>query len=728
MRSKTSFFNFTLFWKDVSRFWPVWGGYLAIWTLLGPLTILGNRYSYGGKALRAANHVLELGYVGGVIMGFIFAVLAAMAVWSFAYRTRSAHAMASLPVRREGMFTALGLAGLLPLLAANVLTVILLYLTELLMGCVDWISLGWFLLLTSLPLLFFYGLATFCAQLTGNILVLPALYLLLNFLVPALELLVRTIGGMLVFGMRQGLETFSLLRLSPLIGMLRYGGVGSYYYTDPNGVTTLSRATVNGWGMLGIYAGVGVVLLVLALLLFRRRRMESAGDVVAVNVLKPVFRWCMAFGCAMGLGLLLYAVIDEGFYNGARFSDVQMAQLLTLTLLMFLGAFVGWFVAQMLIKKSFRVFRSHWVGYGVCCLVIALAMFATEFDLFGFERRVPDPERVERVELECYNGSRVTLSRPESLEAVTALHRSIVGNKAQYESGVRDNSVYLELTYHLNNGRTMFRHYSLYYDWEQPGDVVALQALINSPEATASRKETPFPINADTVTGGSVQVLLSAGEGAALDGYDSPEDWILTEVCGYSPEELALLDEAARENALADAVYNRAYNSMDFLAQQMDMGDWPVTEMSTATETAPNRYDWLPDQDWGGYIPLEDIDLSQVLFYHTFEFSIREMVELYETCILPDIQDGTLGRVYILNVGAYYREATGVEISIDAKQTDFSDGNSDPDAPSVEMGERYHHFYTTATVDSSRTNAWLEAHDIPVHSLAEILNVEAALG
>lgn len=724
MRSKTSFFNFTLFWKNVSRFWPVWGGYLAIWILLGPMTLLGNRYGIGGNALRAANQVLELGYVGGVIMGFIFAVLAAMAVWSFAYRTRSAHAMASLPVRREGMFTALGLAGLLPLLAANVLTVILLYLTELLMGCVDWISLCWFLVLTSLPLLFFYGLATFCAQLTGNILVLPALYLLLNFLVPGVELLLRTIGGMLVFGMRQGLDTFSLLRLSPLIGMLRYGGVGSYYYTDPNGVTTLSRATVNGWDLMGIYAVVGVVLLGLALLLFRRRRMESAGDVVAVNVLKPVFRWCMAFGCAMGLGLLLYAVLTEGFFDGGRLSNPRMAQLLLLTLLMFLGAFVGWFVAQMLIQKSFRVFRHHWAGYGICCLVVALAMFATEFDLLGFERRVPDPARVESVEVYA-QGDNTRLSRPESLEAVTALHRSIVEHKNQHEAGNGD-SVYLELTYHLNNDRTMFRRYNLYYDWEQPGDAGTLQTLINTPEATASRKQTPFPLNADTVTGGSVQALLSAGEGAALDGYDSPEDWILTEVCGYSRGELPLLDGAERRNALADAVYNRAYNSMDFLMQQMDMLDWPVTEMATAMETAPDRYDWLPDQDWGGYIPLEDIDLSQVLFYHTFEFSIREMVELYETCIQPDIADGTLGRVYILSDGAYYRETTGVEIYIDAKQVVVADGKSDPNAPGVEETiENYHHFQTTVTVDSSRTNAWLEAHNIPVYPLETVLNGRA---
>ena len=43
MQSKTSFFNSSIFWKTVSRFWPVWGSYLAAGILALPVVILANR-------------------------------------------------------------------------------------------------------------------------------------------------------------------------------------------------------------------------------------------------------------------------------------------------------------------------------------------------------------------------------------------------------------------------------------------------------------------------------------------------------------------------------------------------------------------------------------------------------------------------------------------------------------------------------------------------------------
>ena len=40
MRSKTSFFNKTLFLKSVARFWPVWGSYFVIWLIILPVVLL----------------------------------------------------------------------------------------------------------------------------------------------------------------------------------------------------------------------------------------------------------------------------------------------------------------------------------------------------------------------------------------------------------------------------------------------------------------------------------------------------------------------------------------------------------------------------------------------------------------------------------------------------------------------------------------------------------------
>lgn len=47
MRSKTSFFNPTLFGKNVTRFWPLWVLYTVIWVIVLPLPAL-NELRIGG--------------------------------------------------------------------------------------------------------------------------------------------------------------------------------------------------------------------------------------------------------------------------------------------------------------------------------------------------------------------------------------------------------------------------------------------------------------------------------------------------------------------------------------------------------------------------------------------------------------------------------------------------------------------------------------------------------
>jgi ABC-2 type transport system permease protein len=39
MRSKTSFFNRTVFLKNFTRFWPIWALYLVVWILLMPVAL-----------------------------------------------------------------------------------------------------------------------------------------------------------------------------------------------------------------------------------------------------------------------------------------------------------------------------------------------------------------------------------------------------------------------------------------------------------------------------------------------------------------------------------------------------------------------------------------------------------------------------------------------------------------------------------------------------------------
>ena len=79
MQSKTSCFNKTLFWKHVTRFWPVWGAYLAIWLLAMPVSLLSQREYLISSPVSVQQSVLNA-IQSGVVMSFVFSVLMLRAI------------------------------------------------------------------------------------------------------------------------------------------------------------------------------------------------------------------------------------------------------------------------------------------------------------------------------------------------------------------------------------------------------------------------------------------------------------------------------------------------------------------------------------------------------------------------------------------------------------------------------------------------------------------------
>ena len=90
MPSMRSYFNFTLYKKHLTRFWPIWALYAIIWFFILPVNLIlnGNMGYYGthAAALRFANEeVLRMLPEFGLGMGVLFGLLCAMAIWSYLY-------------------------------------------------------------------------------------------------------------------------------------------------------------------------------------------------------------------------------------------------------------------------------------------------------------------------------------------------------------------------------------------------------------------------------------------------------------------------------------------------------------------------------------------------------------------------------------------------------------------------------------------------------------------
>ncbi len=438
MKSKTSLFSPGLSRNILSRFWPLWLIYLGLLLVQLPVAISGY-VSQGISARYTMECILQLAVdVAGYAMAA--SLLSVMAVFSYLYSKRSCSLINSLPVRRETAFVTACLTGLMPLLLAEVLTWL--------------ISLGVFagsetalpeylnswLLAALLSTLASYGFALFCAMLTGHILVLPVLFLVLNTAVYVLEALVQTLLNTLVYGYEGGT---SISRLSPL----PYAGKALRVISYPASGSLEPEYILLGMDSLAVYAVAGVLFIVPALLLYRRRKMEAVGDVVAIKALEPVFKYCASIYAALGLGALMAESMDNALSSGPPEAAV-------LALMLLLGAALGYYAAEMLLQKSLRVFRSRIRGLIVVWAVFLLGVVVAELDLTGYERRVPETEEIQSVVL--VNDGRVT-EDAESIKLTRKIHQTAIDNEEHNRQAESTSIIYIR--YELKDGSSLGRSY-----------------------------------------------------------------------------------------------------------------------------------------------------------------------------------------------------------------------------------------------------------------------------
>lgn len=511
MPSGTSFserriFYPTLWKKNMTRFWPIWAVYGAGWLLALPLNLLLQHADDETSGISDLHYftwvtVREASAEASAVAVFFFSILAAMAVFSYLYNNRSAGFLHTLPVCREGLFLTNYLSGFSFLLFPSVLVFGVTLLAELARGCLDVGTLGLWLLAQVLLTLFFYSFAVFCAMFTGHTLALPVFYGILSGLAYGLVNLINMVLSEFVFGY-QSADLLQRLGnwLSPLV--LLYQRLSVQKVWDNQG--EILSVQLHGVGYLVVYAAIGFLLAVAALLIYRKRNLESAGDVVTIRWVRPVFKYGMAFCSAMTLGLFLYYFFTFGMAGRAW----RMLAFLVL------GGGVGYFAAEMLLQKAFLVFRQSWKGYLGFSLIIAILIVGMELDLTGFESRVPAAEKVLSVQISDVSSApydsadylNITAEDNGTILTALALHQSVVDNRRDYEQedtyGMAESQslpdgtvlqnvqtrgwVNFTLRYELLGGGSMIREYGipvtdeLLADPKSPASL--MEDLLNRPE------------------------------------------------------------------------------------------------------------------------------------------------------------------------------------------------------------------------------------------------------
>lgn len=503
MKSKMSFYNTGVGKNLLKRFWPLWVLYFLLLVAALPMEISGSGFEQWRNPAEITQDILQVG-VTLAQWSFALCAIVVMAMFSHLYSSRSCGLMASLPVRRETVFITACLTGLLPMLLADVACF---GITALLYAGSEYVTLsalGTWLAAVVLANVAFYAMAVFCAVLTGNIVVLPLVYAVLNVAAFVVEGVVTALLGLFLYGfVSRPPVLMPLAPFAQLYSVLRV--VPVYEMKDGALERVASGYQIGGMNWLGIYCAVGVVLMIAAGLIYRRRRMETAGDTVAVQVLKPIFKYCMS----LGTGVVLASFVCDSIFHslhGTAAAALAIAMLVV-------GAYVGYIIAEMIVQKTLSVFRGIWKGPTVCAAILVAAGLLCEFDVAGYETHVPEADEVRSIMCQMTSEN---IREKETIEDFIELHRHIIAGKERNEKGF-DNSTSLCVSYMLNDGSMLDRMYEIdntIAAAEDPdSDIARWEAILNSDEVWDYRASFDIPFTRETLEECSISSYTVDSEG-----------------------------------------------------------------------------------------------------------------------------------------------------------------------------------------------------------------------
>ena len=561
MRSVTSYFNRELLRGALQRTWPLWAAYTLIWLLLLPVTLfirLSDRHIvYSRPTL--SYELLSTGLPSGAMMAAVFGIFFAMAMFAYLTNSRATNGMHAMPIRREGLFLTHYLAGLFCQVVTLLVSFALAALVTAAFGVFDGYAVGMGLLLCVLLVLFFYSFGVLCMVCVGQILAGAVFYGILNFLFVGMEVLLRSFAGNFLYGYDGRSSAFSTAPLSPPVEIASSLSV-SYVYDgiDPIGVRVLYLGTF------AAYAAAGLVLAALALLLYRKRRSEMTGNTVAIGWLRPVFKYGVALCSAFSLGQLLsyfvFELTDSTYTAGALIGTIAC---------MIFAGLIGYYAAEMLLKKSFRVFKTSWKGALATSAVLILIGLSFPLDLTGYQSRVPEQSDIVSATVDLYGGNvsgSFNLSGQESIALLRDAHCAVITDKARQTEYNRryvpfnGDTCTLRITYELADGTELFRSYDLSTD-------EALLSDPSSPESALTKLANCTEITRARVLGGWVPDHLE--ELRITGGYLN---------CSYYSDGKYSHNEEAELNA---AQANSAFTA---LMQDCDAGSIESADLFAAEE------------------------------------------------------------------------------------------------------------------------------------------------
>lgn len=434
MQSKISLIN-----KEIGKTITRSVGWVAIVHFLVlffsvPLEILMTSSGEQRNYVRAEN-LFQYNFEIQTFLNIVIPVVLAIFLFRFLQVKPYSDLMHSLPVKRERIYHQYTLTGffllVLPVLL-NALIVLALYKP---LELVDFFPMADIFKWVCITVLFnslVYMAGVFIGMITGISAVQGVLtYITLLLPIGLIVLLAENLPFYLYGFPEENFMERKIEAFSPLVTL-------SLLYEMPLGAGEIISYTILAIALYGV-----------SLWVYKMRRLEAVSQALVFPLLKPFFKYGATF-CTMLLG-------------GVYFGKTQGGMIWILAGYLS-GAILGYFVAEMVLQKSWRIII-HLKGLLIYAGVITLLALLFQFDFSHYEKKVPALNDINRVHL---SGSYYTyrdsekpyyFSEQENIELVKRLHKEIIANKSNNNIKANDERAFF--VYELKNGKKLVRDYSI---------------------------------------------------------------------------------------------------------------------------------------------------------------------------------------------------------------------------------------------------------------------------
>ena len=467
MKSRESFFSISkpLIIENLRRFWAIPALSFLIYFLSGVFPILMT-YSHLNDLSSYIRMSLYNEQPFYLIAHFAFPVIAAVVIFRYLQGISSVSVMHSMPFTRAKLYNSGFISGLILIITPILVNGLILlaiskpvyntYTNSAGIRVPDGVNLfaraevlNW-IWVSVLVVMVVYTVSIFSGIVTGNALAHLAASVWFNFLIPALYgVFIAYFANFLYgFNTRGSFEEFGL-GISPILNLFQCEGHFSIHSTIYYILSALVLYGISGY-------------------LYKKRQLERATDTLVFGLLEPIICYLVAFFGMTVLGFYFQVLGESEMYLYAGFAA---------------GTVIFFIIGQMIVKKTPRIYNAKSLkSFGIYALIAVLFLLGLNFDITGFERRVPDTKDVsgftltgdfDRLDPGYYfnsdsttifnNGVELLYHDPDNIKALTELHKQLIEEKEHLED-LRD--VYsrsMKIAYNPDSLFPLTRKYEIDY-------------------------------------------------------------------------------------------------------------------------------------------------------------------------------------------------------------------------------------------------------------------------